>query len=253
MLPNAHRHFCAIQVGDECSPQIVNLDLANEQEVEFLSAELQKRFEILEKSNGANQVAKKSTFVMAGIHPWSVENGVELNKSIEQLDFFASRKAIDGIGEVGIDATPKHCQFLEEQIECLRLQIEIANRYNLPVTFHALKPYAFFSSFFKECKVEKKIIFHSFSGSIEEARELSKKSDCYFSFSPTIFFRKASSLKALKEIEIDRLLLEDEDENFNAAEFSLFYERVAKLRALEESFLIETVAKNLREIFNLQL
>ena len=144
-------------------------------------------------------------FPCLGLHPTSVDAGWE--KEMIEVEAHLDRK-IWAIGEIGIDCYWSK-EFLEQQKEVLRIQLEMASRLDLPVIIHSRESTELIINILKECKhLGIRGVFHAFSGSKETFRELDRSGEWYIGLGGVLTYRKASIAETAKEIPLDRILLE---------------------------------------------
>lgn len=146
-----------------------------------------------------------NVFPCLGLHPTSIGAGWEAEMSA--LESHLSRK-IYAIGEIGMDCYWSK-EFIREQQEALRIQLELADRLNLPVIIHSRESTELIINVLKECRhLNTRGVFHAFSGSIETYRELQKLGDWYIGIGGVLTYKKASIAETVKEIPLERILLE---------------------------------------------
>lgn len=144
-------------------------------------------------------------FPCLGLHPTSVDAGWE--KEMIEVEAHLDRK-IWAIGEIGIDCYWSK-EFLEQQKEVLRIQLEMASRIDLPVIIHSRESTELIINILKECKhLGIRGVFHAFSGSKETFRELDRLGEWYIGLGGVLTYKKASIAETAKEIPLDRILLE---------------------------------------------
>lgn len=146
-----------------------------------------------------------NVFPCLGLHPTSV--GKEWEKEMAAIEGYLSRK-IYAIGEIGMDCYWSK-EFIREQQEALRIQLELADKLDLPVIIHSRESTELIINILKECRhLNLKGVFHAYSGSIETFRELQKLGDWYIGIGGVLTYRKASIAETVREIPLDRILLE---------------------------------------------
>jgi TatD DNase family protein len=146
-----------------------------------------------------------SVFPCLGLHPTSV--GKEWEKEMAAIEGYLSRK-IYAIGEIGMDCYWSK-EFIREQQEALRIQLELADKLDLPVIIHSRESTELIINILKECRhLNLKGVFHAYSGSIETFRELQKLGDWYIGIGGVLTYRKASIAETVREIPLERILLE---------------------------------------------
>ena len=145
-------------------------------------------------------------FAAIGLHPTSVkENYAEelaiVKKELERREYIA-------IGEIGIDLYWDK-SFLKEQIQVFVQQIEWALEYNLPVIIHVR------DSFSETMQVLEQFrgkglegVFHSFTGTIDQAREIIEFGGFYIGINGIVTFRNSGLDAVVEKIDAQYLLLE---------------------------------------------
>ena len=146
-----------------------------------------------------------SVFPCLGLHPTSV--GKEWEKEMAAIEGYLSRK-IYAIGEIGMDCYWSK-EFIREQQEALRIQLELADKLDLPVIIHSRESTELIINILKEYRhLNLKGVFHAYSGSIETFRELQKLGDWYIGIGGVLTYRKTSIAETVREIPLERILLE---------------------------------------------
>ena len=89
-------------------------------------------------------------FQMLGLYPGSV--GADWREELDQVYTIAREKsnAFVAIGEIGLDYH-EGLEFVEEQKEVLRLQLELASALNLPVNIHLRDAWEDFFAVLSDC------------------------------------------------------------------------------------------------------
>lgn len=144
-------------------------------------------------------------FPCLGLHPTSVDAGWQ--EEMSRMEAYMSRK-IWAIGEIGMDCYWSR-EFVKEQQEVMRIQLEMASRAGLPVIIHSRESTELIINILKECRhLGLRGVFHAFSGSFETFRELQGLGDWYIGIGGVLTYRKASIAETVRRIPLDRILLE---------------------------------------------
>lgn len=142
-------------------------------------------------------------YFAAGFHPECLEDAsLEDLKIIEK---FAKNKKCVAIGEIGLDY---HWMSSSKQVQqdFFEAQIDLAKKMDLPVIVHDREAHGDTLDILKNTKP--KGVVHCFSGSKEMAREIIKLG-MYIGLNGVVTFSNArKSLEVVKEIPLDRLVLE---------------------------------------------
>ena len=144
-------------------------------------------------------------FPCIGLHPTSVDAGW-------QNEMLLVEKLLDqkiyAIGEIGMDCYWSK-EFIREQEEALRTQLETAARMSLPVIIHSRESTELIINILKEYShLGLRGVFHAYSGSLETFRELQKTGDWYMGIGGVLTYKKASIAETVKQIPLERIMLE---------------------------------------------
>ena len=115
------------------------------------------------------------------------------HQDLEQLEMNLKEGLIDVLGEIGLDYYWDD-SFKEIQKELFIKQIELANRYKVPISIHMREATNDCLSILKQY-AKTKIIFHCFSGSLETMKECLKMNSL-ISFAGVITFKNAKHAPA---------------------------------------------------------
>lgn len=142
---------------------------------------------------------------MMGLHPCSVtENSqIELDMAHAHLQ---NRKDWVAVGEIGLDFY-WDTTYKTQQIAAFRTQIEWAIEANLPIVIHSRKSTYECIDILKDYKGKLRGIFHCFSGSIEEAKEVVKL-DFLLGIGGVVTYKNAGLKNVLPAIGLAHLVLE---------------------------------------------
>lgn len=156
-------------------------------------------------------------YAAVGIHPEDCHYLGDVQYAMEELsellgspDSRDERKIV-ALGEIGLDYHYENYGEIpmnkEKQMQFFRAQLEIAQYLELPVIVHDREAHGdCFETVLKYPGVRG--VFHSYSGSPEMARELTRRG-WYISFSGTLTFKNAHRVReAALAVPRDRLLLE---------------------------------------------
>jgi len=109
-------------------------------------------------------------FPLVGLHPTSVKE--DFRKELQILEYWLGKRKFYGIGEIGIDLFWDK-SFLEEQIEAFNTQLSWAKSRNFPVVIHVRESFNEVMEQLKKAHTpELKGVFHSFTGSLEQAEQI---------------------------------------------------------------------------------
>lgn len=144
-------------------------------------------------------------FPCLGLHPTSVD--ARWQEEMMLMERHLERK-IWAVGEIGMDCYWSR-EFVKEQEEVFRIQLEMAARLSLPVIIHSRESTELILNVLKDCRhLGLRGVFHAFSGSIETFRELQRLGDWYVGIGGVLTYKKASIAETVREIPMERILLE---------------------------------------------
>lgn len=151
------------------------------------------------------------TCTAMGLHPTEV--GEDWREELDDIVRTLSPTNPVAIGEVGIDLYWDDSN-LSLQKEAFIAQILLAERLGLPVIIHCRDGVEVCCECISEARKQgsgklPKLVFHSFTGSPDDVRRIREVCDPYFGINGVVTFKNSGLLpEAVKEIGIDRLLLE---------------------------------------------
>ena len=173
-----------------------------------------------------------------GIHPWNTseieDNFLNFEKEISLIKCLA-------IGEIGLDKLngPK----IDVQKKVFLKQIEISEKYELPIILHCVKSWNEISEIRKLLNPIQSWIYHGFNkaGIINEVL----KSDIYVSIGSSIF----TNIKLQEIVNLipnERLFLETDVSNLDIFDI---YKKVSEIKKIPLSELEEIIEQNFKRVF----
>lgn len=182
-------------------------------------------------------------FPMLGFHPTSVDADA-MPKVKEMKKRLTEGHPYIAIGEVGLDLYWDKT-YIKEQQMVLEEQIQWALEWELPLVIHCreafpelfdvLKPY-------KETKLTG--VFHSFTGTVNEAMELLDYARFMVGINGVVTFKKSTLPEALKVLPLERLVLETD---------SPYLAPVPFRGKRNESSYVKRVAVKLAELYGVEI
>lgn len=182
---------------------------------------------------------------MMGVHPCSIKADYKNELSVAR-DWWNKRDFV-AVGEIGLDFYWDKT-FVQEQYAAFREQIEWALEKNVPIVIHSRNACLECVSVLKEYKGRGlRGVFHCFSGSLEEAREVIKLG-FYLGIGGVLTYKNAGLGAVLEQVPLEHLVLETDapyltpvpyrGKRNEAAYVRLVAEKLAQVKQLD----IETVA-----------
>lgn len=198
-------------------------------------------------------------FASFGIHPQAVLGKRYSQDDFDFLEKLVSEKKIAAIGEIGLDFfTPELKAKTYEQILIFERQLNLAIKCDLPVVLHLRKSVEKIFTYSKLLSKLPSVIFHSFPGTVMEAKSLlNHKINGFFSFGKPVLNGRKHSIDCVKNLPFDRILLETDapyqtlkNEDFtNPDDIKKVYKEAVKLRNMNEEELSEKVFENFRKAY----
>ena len=197
-------------------------------------------------------------FPCLGLHPTSVD--ANWQSELSSMESFLNRD-IWAIGEIGMDCYWSK-EFLKEQQEVMRIQIELAAKHDLPVIIHSRESTELIINILKECRhLNARGVFHAFSGSIETFRDLQRLGDWYIGIGGVLTYKKASIAETVKDIPLERILLETDSPYLTPVPFRgkrnessyipHIAAKLAELTSKDISEIAETTTANAKKLFRI--
>lgn len=145
-------------------------------------------------------------YASIGIHPTSIDENYQ--SSLQLVRSELERRSWVAIGEIGLDLYWDKT-FLTQQIIALQQQLEWALEFDLPVIIHvrdafretmdALAPYR---------NKGLRGVFHSFTGSIDDAREIIEFGDFYLGINGIVTFKNSGLADTVSHIDLSHIMME---------------------------------------------
>ena len=150
---------------------------------------------------------KEFCFPMIGLHPTSVNENYK-----KELDIVAGQLASSNgyvaIGEIGLDLYWDKT-FLREQLLAIEKQGEWALEYHLPIVIHTREAFDYIYKVLQPYKETGLTgIFHSFTGTSEEAAKLLDFPGFMIGINGVVTFKKSQLPEVLKDVPLARIVLE---------------------------------------------
>ena len=198
-------------------------------------------------------------FPTLGLHPTSV--GANWKEEMDAVEKELPEHRIWAIGEIGIDCYWSK-EFLEQQKEVFRIQLEIAHKADLPIIIHSRESTELIINILKDCRhLDLRGVFHAYSGSVETWREIRKLGDWYIGIGGVLTYKKASIAETVKEIPLERIVLETDSPYLTPVPYrgkrneSSYISHIAEKLASQKEVSIEEVAtittENAKRLFRL--
>ncbi len=222
----------------------------------------------IESSKRAIEFArnKDGVFAVIGVHPHEASKFLSNDSPVELLEELLTdvkRDKIVGIGEFGLDYFYEHSA-KNDQIELLKLQLELCQKYNLPACFHIRDAFEDFWPVFEDINNKQKItgVMHSFTDT-EENMLKGVGYGLYIALNGIMTFsRNEEQLAMAKKVPLSHLLLETDAPYLTPKQFRgkickpeyvvLTAEFLADLRGESLSEISKNTTQNAERLFNIK-
>lgn len=211
----------------------------------------------LKTSKEVIEICKKHhdiLFPVVGIHP---DNISDKENMISKLENIIISNKVYGIGEIGLDYYHNN-ENRTEQKELFSDQIDLANKYNLPIVVHTRDSIQDCFDILKTKKI--KGIIHCYSGSVEMAKEFIKLG-FFLGIGGVLTFKNSNLYKVIESIDLESIVLET-DSPFLSPEphrgtknipSNVYYvaKRISEIKHISIEEVINTTSNNVRKIFDI--
>lgn len=182
-------------------------------------------------------------YPMIGFHPTSVDADA-MPKVMEMKKRLVEGHPYIAIGEVGLDLYWDKT-YLKEQQQVLEEQIQWALEWKLPLVIHCREAFPELFEVLRPYKnTELTGVFHSFTGTVEEAEELVRYSRFMIGINGVVTFKKSTLPESLKVVPMERLVLETD---------SPYLAPVPFRGKRNESSYVKRVAVKLAELYGMEI
>ena len=147
-------------------------------------------------------------FPMIGLHPTSVNENYRAELETVKRELASRRETYVAVGEIGMDLYWDKT-YLEEQQIVLKQQLDWALEYDLPVVLHCRDAFDYIYKVLEPYKeTSLRGIFHSFTGTKEEAGLILGLPNFYIGINGVVTFKKSTLPEVLRDIPLSRIVLE---------------------------------------------
>ncbi|WP_185851076.1 TatD family hydrolase [Blattabacterium cuenoti] len=194
-------------------------------------------------------------YPMIGLHPNKV-HPKNLEKELKILKKWLNKHSFIAIGEVGIDLDQKKRFFMEQEY-VFKTQIKWAKEKKLPIIIHCRNSFNKVIKILKKHNV-KKGIFHCFSGSLEEGKEIINLG-FKLGIGGMITFKKNNLCHFLHKINIKNIVLETDSPFLSPFPFrgkrneplylKIILRKLSQIYSFSEEKIADIINNNTMEIF----
>lgn len=205
MIYNTHSHLNDERFDEDREQVIENLKNSNVKKVLVLGYDKKSSLDAI-------KLADTYGFINCaiGFQPENIKDVTD--KDLEEVFKNLNNPNVVAVGEIGLDYYWENSDEVKKhQKEIFIKQIEIANKYDLPICIHCRDAIKDTLDILKEHPVNKKGVMHCYSGSVESMHEFIKLG-YYISIGGTVTFKNAVTIKEVaKIVPLNMLLVETDD------------------------------------------
>lgn len=203
---------------------------------------------------------KENTRACIGLHPTELGPDYKAELLALEKDLSAGHNIV-AIGEAGLDLHWDK-ETLPAQEEVFRVQLDFALQMKLPLIVHCREASEQCFKILEDYKGRGlRGVFHAFSGSIETYRRLERYGDWYVGIGGVLTFKKASIAETVREIPLERILLETDSpylcpaphrgERNESSYIPLIADFLAQRKQTSLDEVADTTTKNAKLLFQL--
>lgn len=206
----------------------------------------------LEPMRALHEKFPGNTSLALGLHPTEV--GDDWEKVLDKMEAMLPGDFV-AVGEVGIDLYHDASR-REEQKKAFARQIEWARKYSLPVIIHCRDGLDDTLQVISQTGArDLKLVFHSFTGSVEDVKKIREVCDPDFGINGVVTFKNAPALReALSEIGVDHIVLETDapwlspapkrGQRNESSRIPFICDKVAEVLGVDSAFLAHATDSN---------
>ena len=205
--------------------------------------------------------AKNKADAPGGVTSPSSENKVDARSGPGMTEKGTGMTGIVAIGEIGLDYHEGK-EFVKEQKEALRAQLELAAAKDLPVNIHLRDAWEDLLGIFKDCRhLNLRGNLHCFSGSYEVYRQANMYGEWSVGIGGVVTFKNSGLAKTLLDIPMERILLETDapylapvphrGERNESAFLPLVAAKVAEIKGISTEEVEAITTSNAEQLFNI--
>ena len=193
-------------------------------------------------------------FPCIGIHPESVDE----KDKLDELEELIKNNKVYAIGEIGLDYYYTK-ENKSEQIELFNKQLDLAEKYNLPIVVHTRDSIQDVYDQLNNRKL--KGVIHCFNGSYEMAK-LFIKLGYKLGIGGVLTFKNSKLYELIEKIDLDDILIETDSPYLSPEPFrgkknnpsNVFYvaKRIAEIKNIDVEKVIEITRKNAIQTFDIE-
>ncbi len=192
-----------------------------------------------------------------GLHPCYVKK--DFQKQLYIVENWLDKKKFVAIGEIGLDFYWDKT-LIAQQEEALRIQIEWAKKYQIPIILHCRDSFQETFDIVKSLHDERlKGVFHCFTGTAVDAKKVTDLG-FYVGIGGVVTFKNGGVAEHVSEIDLDKIVLETDAPYLSPAPnrgkrnepayLNIIAQKIADLKGMSKEELIKITSTNAKQLFS---
>ncbi|MDR0954187.1 MAG: TatD family hydrolase [Rikenellaceae bacterium] len=203
-------------------------------------------------------------YAMMGFHPTSANDNPRWREELELVARLLDEAPVPfyAIGETGLDLYWSR-DFLREQEEALRFQIELALSHDLPIVLHVREAFEETIALLSDYRTRGlRGVFHSFAGTTDHYRRMRTLGDFRFGIGGVVTYKNAKLAPVVAEMELADLVLETDSpylppvphrgERNESAYLPLIATKIAELQGISPETVAQTTTETALRLFRIE-
>lgn len=247
---DTHSHYDCVQFEDDRHQKIQSIFDNGVKKIITCATNFEDAKKVLELCSEFDEM-----YAAIGIYPHET---AKYSWDEQRLTDLLNNKKVVALGEIGLDyhsdESPKSVQ-----LEWVNNQLSLANKLNLPVSFHDREAHMDTLNVLKKHKPKGSV--HCFSGSVEMAREIVKL-NMFIGVGGVVTFKNARVLvDVVADTPIEHILLETDAPylspvpfrgHINRSDYLIYVaNRIAEIKNMDVQSVINATEQNAVRLFNL--
>lgn len=199
-----------------------------------------------------------------GVHPTTVNDNPDYEQELQLVaQMLESGRVGSGyrwlaVGEVGLDLYWSR-DFLDQQIQALSFQLDLAVEYDLPVILHVRDAWDEIFEVLAPYRGRVRGVFHSFSGTLEHWQRIQAFGDFLVGIGGPITYKKSVLPDVLAHIPIQAIVLETDapylppvpyrGQRNESAYVPIIAQKIAEIKSLTVPEVDRVTSENARKLF----
>lgn len=197
-------------------------------------------------------------YPMMGLHPGSVKDDYE--KELAIVEDWLGKGSFVAVGEIGTDLYWDQA-YMEQQQEAMRVQMQWAKKYQLPIVIHNRSSFDLTYQLVSEAnEPDFNGVFHCFTGSLSDADKINSLG-FYLGLGGVLTFKNSGLDKTVSKINLSNIILETDSPYLTPAPHrgkrnepaytAIIAEKLATTQNINLETVKEITSNNTQKLFNL--